>query len=104
MDFKGLKKVNTKRDKECYAHCEDWGVTDWGCAIAGETGELCNLLKKVKRGDEVDPIAIQEEIADIVIYCDLLASYLRFDLEKAIIHKFNKTSDKLGSKVKLSDS
>lgn len=101
MDFKELRKANVRRDKDYWNHQSTWEVTDWGCAIAGEVGELCNLLKKIRRGDEVNPVKIQEEIADVVIYCDLLAAYLNFDLADAIIDKFNKTSDKLGSKVKL---
>jgi len=42
-----------------------------------------------------------DEIADMVIYADLLAQRLGRKLEDAIKNKFNQTSDKVGSDIKL---
>lgn len=79
-----------------------WGPMQWGCAIAGEAGELCNFLKKFERRLPSDPTRLElesqiaGEIADVIIYLDLLASMFGFDLERIIATKFNRTSEKLG--------
>ena len=70
----------------------DWSEERWALAIAGETGEMCNLVKKSIRGDKVDPELIGKEIADIVIYADMLAQKLGFTLSDLIVRKFNETS------------
>lgn len=44
---------------------------------------------------------IGHELADVVIYLDLLAARLGIDLGAAVIEKFNMTSQKIGSKEKL---
>lgn len=41
------------------------------------------------------------EAADVVIYADLLANYLGFDLGDAVREKFNKTSSRYGFPEKL---
>jgi hypothetical protein len=42
-------------------------------ASRGEVGELCNVLKKLRRGDVVDMNDVRRELGDIVTYTDLLA-------------------------------
>ena len=79
-----------------------WSEMQWGCAIGGECGELLNLLKKYERQMTNDPghdalkKEISDEIADVIIYLDLLANQLGISLERAIQRKFNKTSEKHG--------
>lgn len=79
-----------------------WGAMAFGCAIAGEVGELCNLLKKFERQLRTDPtpaqlrLAIESEIADVIIYLDLLGSMFHVDLRAAIARKFNADSEKHG--------
>jgi NTP pyrophosphatase (non-canonical NTP hydrolase) len=90
---------------------DDWTPGDWALAVAGETGEMCNFVKKLKRIEDglgVDKITkeecianIGEELADIVIYADLLATRLGLILGTEIYKKFNKTSDKMGCPIKL---
>ena len=47
-----LKKVNEKQSIEGFkTKLSDWSLSQWSNAIAGETGELCNIVKKVERGD-----------------------------------------------------
>lgn len=59
-------------------------------ALCGEAGELANLIKKCWRGDrslrnaEVD---LAEELADVRIYLELLASMLKIDLDAAVCAK-----------------
>jgi len=77
---------------------DDWNPMEWACALAGEVGELCNLLKK-RYGREDASITegeIADEIADVFIYLDLLATRLRMDMETVVKTKFNKTSKKVG--------
>lgn len=81
---------------------EDWSPTDLGCALSGEVGELCNLLKKIRRGDKnISLEDIADELADVVIYADILAQNLDIKLSNAIQEKFNKTSQKLNLKTEL---
>jgi len=75
--------------------------------MAGEAGELCNQIKKYIRAREgfvggvpnLEPVA--DELADVVITCQLLASKLGINLGLSVIRKFDKTSDKHGFKTKL---
>ncbi|NIO83428.1 MAG: hypothetical protein GTN53_22965 [Candidatus Aminicenantes bacterium] len=68
--------------------------------MAGEMGEACNAVKKLKRGDgTIEKVA--QEIADTIIYADLLAARLGIDLSQAIIKTFNNKSKEVGSKYYL---
>jgi NTP pyrophosphatase (non-canonical NTP hydrolase) len=96
-----LSQVNRKRLKEAFAQCTTWTPADWCMAMVGETGELANILKKVKRGDftvEERKKEISDEFADILIYLDLWAQRVGVDLSRAVAEKFNDTSKKVGSK------
>ena len=104
--FKQLREINVDRCVNGFKHqLSDWSVMEWGCAIGGEAGELLNILKKIRRaeqnigGSRVDgdsKQAVADEIADIIIYCDLLAAKMGIDLQTAITRKFNETSKKIG--------
>lgn len=72
-----------------------------GNATAGEVGELCNVIKKIHRGDFSLEEANKKELlaneaADVVIYLDLLCQKAGIDLKTAIVNKFNKSSDQIG--------
>jgi NTP pyrophosphatase (non-canonical NTP hydrolase) len=82
-----------------YKPCLDWSATDWACALAGEVGEACNLVKKRRRGDSIDPKEIGKELADVVCYTILLANHIGIDLEQSLIEKFNDVSNRIGSHV-----
>lgn len=95
--FNDLRFHNVKRCNTKYKHGIDaWSVTDWGCAMAGEAGELCNLLKKMRRGEDIPLKAVADEIADVVIYLDLLCAKLDINLPRAIADKFNEVSKRVG--------
>lgn len=101
MDFKTLKKANEKRlASGVFSHAQPFGLADWCLAMAGEVGEACNAAKKIIRGDG-NYDALRSEIADVVIYADLLASYINSSLEDLVRAKFNEKSDQVGSDVKL---
>lgn len=82
MELKELfdKTVNYQPDK---------GILYFACALAGETGEYCNLVKKLVRDGEgkVDLTSIGHELADIIAYVILNARILGIDLERAIVEK-----------------
>lgn len=75
--------------------------------LAGETGEVCNVLKKIERerlgirGRRATVEQAAEELADVVICTSLLANELKIDLWSAIVQKFNKTSAAVGLATSL---
>lgn len=61
--------------------------------LAGEVGEFCNILKKVRRGDtslkNAKP-ALSEELADIFIYLIKISNQFGIELEKEMMSKVEK--------------
>jgi NTP pyrophosphatase (non-canonical NTP hydrolase) len=83
-----------------------WTANDWLTAVAGELGELANLLKKIRRGDFTledvrDDVA--NELADVQTYLDILAASLHVNLGRATIAKFNAVSRRVQSQVRIAD-
>lgn len=113
LSFDKLRQVNVTRCENAWHKIDQWSPTDWACALAGEAGEACNLVKKLRRLDS-EPSAHREqrsreelaaligkELADIVIYADLLAARLRLDLGEEVGKKFNEVSARVGSEITL---
>lgn len=81
-----------------------------GNELAGETGEVCNVIKKLERErlgirgsrDTVDHLA--EELGDVVICADLIAMVENINLDQAVANKFNATSEKVGLETRLTSS
>jgi NTP pyrophosphatase (non-canonical NTP hydrolase) len=100
LTFRDLRHVNVRRNIELYKQqIDDWSPTDWACAAAGEMGETCNKIKKLKRGDDIPLSDVADEIADTVIYLDLLAARMGIDLAQAVINKFNATTDRFSEEL-----
>src|ERR1051326_2562917 len=65
--------------------------------LAGETGEVCNVAKKLERerkgwrGTRDTTEHLAEELADVVICADLVAINAGINLDEAVIAKFNAT-------------
>jgi NTP pyrophosphatase (non-canonical NTP hydrolase) len=78
-----------------------WTPLEWAGALAGEVGELANLLKKDRRGEEVDWQQVKKEIADAFIYLDLCAAACGVELEQAVREKFNEVSERVHSPHRL---
>lgn len=101
-----LAKANRDRCNEVFHPIDAWSPTDWACAMGGECGEVLNLVKKGRR-ENADPdwwtyefrLDIGREIADMVIYADLLCQRLGISLEDAIREKFNEVSRETGSDI-----
>lgn len=119
LSFEGFAIVNEQRAKRWHdGDIAMWSVSDWLMAMAGEAGEACNAGKKLRRIEEsianlsteperqlstreaaLDKIA--EELADTVIYCDLVAARIGRPLVDAVRKKFNEVSDRYGFPEKL---
>ena len=97
LTFKRLREKNVARCEVTYHPLNDWSPTDWATAMAGELGEALGLVKKMRRGEPVNIDDIGDELADLIIYADLLAARLGINLDASIIRKFNKVSAKTGS-------
>lgn len=102
LTFAALRATNVARCEEVFHPVASWSPTDWGCAFVGEAGEAANKIKKLRRLDGADVYEhesakqlvgeIAEEIADTIIYADLLAERLGIDLGAAVVKKFNQVS------------
>lgn len=92
LTFKQLRDANIARNKAVFPQCEEWTTADWLVALTNELGEVADVVKKIRRGDyqiEERRIELGKEIADVVIYCDLLATHLYLDLGKMVEMKWN---------------
>jgi NTP pyrophosphatase (non-canonical NTP hydrolase) len=101
LTFNELREANRLRTERCFHPIEEWSPTDWATAVAGEVGEACNKVKKLRRGEDISIYAIGAELADTVIYIDLLCQRLGLDLGDCITRKFNEKSRQVGSEVTL---
>lgn len=92
---------------------EEWNIAEWTNAMQGEAGEAGNIAKKIRRLDcnrvgrkseeDRDELIerLAEEVADTVIYADLVLAKIGVDLWSAIVKKFNKTSEEYGFPERL---
>jgi len=88
-----------------------WSMSDWMVAAGGELGEAMNKVKKLNRvrdgitGNTETAAELTEglgkEMADTIIYLDLLATQLGFNLGDLVQAKFNETSRKIGAPHRL---
>ena len=61
LSFDRLRDRNTARCESAYHPISAWSPTDWACAMAGECGEACNLVKKLKRLERPSTHSLQPE-------------------------------------------
>jgi NTP pyrophosphatase (non-canonical NTP hydrolase) len=103
VEFESLREANSARQ---IAWCADGdSIPDLafrGNELAGEVGEVCNVVKKLERerhgwrGSRDTVAHLAEELADVVICADLVAMAAGIDLQAAVAAKFNSTSEKVG--------
>lgn len=101
LTFSDLRQANVARCNKDFRSLKAWTPLEWGGALAGETGELCNFLKKLRRGEKIKKKKIAHELADVITYADLTAARLGIDLGESVREKFNLVSKRKGSKFKL---
>lgn len=109
LDLAAFRPLNVQRAREGFKCYDNQPLTYWTTALAGEVGELCNMIKKMQRVErggvdggssysakDISKTMLKEEIGGIAIYLDLLASLLDISLEEAIVDTFNSKSEKYG--------
>lgn len=107
--FAEFQSMNIERCRKAFPMCDDWSLNDWAVALAGEVGELCNLLKKDRRklasderyildGEyhELARANVLSELADVMTYADLMMSQLSADTAEEVLGKFNEVSRRVG--------
>jgi NTP pyrophosphatase (non-canonical NTP hydrolase) len=95
LSFARFQALNRRRCAEAFPTCADWTLNDWAVALVGEAGEMCNVLKKIRRGDfplDARRADLLKELADIITYADLIMSKLEGDTETEVIEKFVEVS------------
>lgn len=114
------------------AHTEsdgsDLSLAEWANSVLGELGEAANVIKKIRRGDyalddvvehrvtginerrtdiTTAPVRVRDlladELADVLIYLDILAFRAGIDLSYATIWKWNATSERIGCNLRIAE-
>jgi NTP pyrophosphatase (non-canonical NTP hydrolase) len=110
-----LRDTNIKRCARWHGpDTEAWTGADWSNAMCGEAGEAANVVKKLRRHEtrtgaansvsvEVLRTKLGAELADTLIYADLLAHHYGIDLQAAVVAKFNFVSEREGFPERLHD-
>lgn len=113
LTFRALRNANLCRVTRFHPNggLNEWSLSDWGIAAAGEMGEALNVVKKLNRERDGAPgntapeaalrVMLAHEIADTLIYLDLLAARAGVDLEAAVVEKFNIVSARMGFPERL---
>lgn len=101
----------------------EWTVAHWSNAVCGEAGELANVAKKLERLRFMGAVSardaaklgtndvalaakrlydqLADEVADVVLYADLVLGDYDLDLGAAIARKFNLVSEAEGFPERL---
>lgn len=114
LTFKELEIQNLSRCEISFDHDpKTWSVAEWTNALCGEAGEAANIAKKLLRKEQelerfvddpdVDILRdkLGSELADVVIYADLVAQRLGLSLGSLVANKFNETSEKYNAGERL---
>jgi len=114
MDLKEFSRRNRERCESPagFNHgLSSWSLSDWFMATLGELGEAANVGKKLNRvrdgipGNDEAPdelrSKLRRELADTLIYLDLLAQSEGIDLADALVETFDAKSEKIGYPQKL---
>jgi NTP pyrophosphatase (non-canonical NTP hydrolase) len=118
FSFAEFTAVNLERAKRWHGADgvmdPSWSISDWSNAAAGEMGEVCNEVKKLKRIDtgmqqhgnvpasrDAAIERIGKEIGDTAIYLNLLAARVGLTLQECIRAAFNGVSVREGFPERL---
>jgi len=107
--FAEIARLNRARCERWHPGFPDdgWTGADWSNAMAGEAGEACNVVKKLRRYDfgiqqaaaDARPELLAKlatEIGDTFLYLDLLAQHYGLDLAQCVVDTFNRVSVREG--------
>ena len=95
-----FQEANDARSRESFRSA-GWNPLEWAGALAGEVGELANLLKKMRRGETVNMADVADEIGDVLPYLAHVATACGLDLEQCVTRKWNRVSVRVGSDRRL---
>ena len=105
-----LRSVNRSRAAR-WDPAGKWDLADRAVEMAGEVGELCNVIKKLSRARDGMPgnkhseaqlrEMLAEEAADVLITLDLVCNQAGIDLTSSTRRKFNATSERVGFPERL---
>lgn len=93
-----FQRISVQR-RELFYPIPDWALTDWASALAGEAGELCNLLKKRFRGDDISSAEIGKEVANVIGYAVLVAARFGLSSGSIVADRFDEVSRRMGVDV-----
>lgn len=106
MHLRTVQAINADRAVQWHQEQDaPWSLGDWGNAMAGECGEACNVIKKIRRiecglkpPDNLEALRehLGEELADTMLYLLLVAENAGINMEEALRAKFNKVSEREG--------
>jgi len=103
-----LPQFKNKHGKLAHSQADgsDWSPAQWLQAIVGELGEYANKRKKFERGD-IDGVEFlveaADELADVMIYLDILAYRVGVDLGVAVVDKFNRVSERVTATTRIAE-
>lgn len=104
IDLDTIRRANAARQREWDGNA-DFSLLFFSNALAGEAGEVANVVKKMERhrmglrGSIADPNALGFELADVLTYTDLTALRADLDLGYVFVRKFNEVSAKYGMRT-----
>jgi NTP pyrophosphatase (non-canonical NTP hydrolase) len=125
LTFAAVSRINRQRCDRWHPGFPDDGVwlgSDWSNAMAGEAGEACNIVKKLRRletgfaagGDNAPPdpdtarewlmSKLAKEIGDVYLYLDLLAQFYGLNLAQCVVGAFNEVSQRQGHPERIEAS
>lgn len=106
LSFGDLRYANVQRNIEWDPEGKI-GATFRGLELAGEVGEVCNIVKKLERerlglpGSRSSFSRLALELADTQITLDLLAMHYSVSLEEAVRLAFNAKSDEFNFSTRI---
>ena len=106
--FERLRAANLVRQAEWNPN-DKISLSYRGNELAVEVGRACNIIKKIERerigvkGSRATTQDLADELADVIICVDLIASRMSIDLARAVQEKFNITSTRYGLKTRIED-
>lgn len=106
LDFDTLRAANAARQAE-WDEGSVLTLSYLGNAAGGEMGEAQNVIKKLERealglrGSRATRDELGAELADVIIYVDLIARHAGIDLGAAVRDKFNATSEEYALAARL---
>ena len=94
MDF-DMNEYQVKAQRTSATHTEEDKLINGGMGLAGECGEVCDLVKKYAfQGHALNRKKLAEELGDVLWYCAELAEGLGVDLADVAQQNIEKLYDR----------